>query len=61
MIGLLKRQYLFGAEKLKWFLLFSGIKISGSLSEQNFYACARAKKVMIPRHSAHIPSRIKLP
>ena len=44
MIGLLKRQYLFGAEKLKWFLLFSGIKISGSLSVQNFYACARAKK-----------------
>ena len=44
MIGLLRKHYLFGAEKLEWFLLFSGIKISGSVSKQNFYACARAKK-----------------
>ena len=29
MIGLKRKRHLFGAEKLKWFLLFSGIDISG--------------------------------
>ena len=29
MIGLKRKQYLFAAEKLKWFLIFSGIDISG--------------------------------
>ena len=30
-------------------------------NEKIFYACARAKKVMSPRHSACIPSSVKLP
>ena len=38
------KRHLFRAEKLKWFLLFSGIDISAKWSKQNFYACARTKK-----------------
>ena len=41
MIGLKRKRHLFGAEKLKLFLLLSGIE---SVSKQNFYACAIAKK-----------------
>ena len=46
MIGLKGKRHLFGAEKLKWFLLFSGIDISVKcgVNKQNFYACARLKK-----------------
>ena len=32
-----------------------------SVSKQNFYANARAKKAMSPRHSAYIPSSVKSP
>ena len=35
---------MFGEEKLKWFLLFSGIDISGKWSKQSFYACARTRE-----------------
>ena len=56
MIGLKRKRHLFGAKKLKLFLLFSGIDISGKCSKQNFYAFARTKKAMSLRHSAYIPS-----
>ena len=63
MIGLKGKRHLSGAEKLKWFLLFSGIDISGKfgVSKQNFYACARVKKSDVARHSAYIPSSVKSP
>ena len=32
-----------------------------SVSKQNFYACARAKKAMLLPHSAYIPSSVKTP
>ena len=41
MIGLKGKRHLFGAEKLIWFLLLSGIDISG-VSKEGFYACTRA-------------------
>ena len=44
MISLKRNRQFLGVKKLKWFLLFSGVDISGSVSKQNFYACARAKK-----------------
>ena len=36
-IGVKRKRHLFRAEKLKWFLLFSGIGISGKFQKQNFY------------------------
>ena len=44
MIGSNRKRHLFGVVKLKWFLLFNGINISGKWSKQNFYAYARTKK-----------------
>ena len=59
MIGLKRKRQFFEAKKLKWFLLFSGIIFQESVSKQNLYACARAKKAMSLRHSAYIPSSVK--
>ena len=40
MSGLKRKRHLFGAEKLKW----AESIFQESVSKQNFYACARAKK-----------------
>ena len=61
MIGLKREQHLSGTKKLKWFLLLSGIDISGKVSKQNLYVCAKKKKAMLPRDSAYILSNVKLP
>ena len=57
MIGLKRKRHLFGVEKLKWFLLLSGIDIQESVSKENFYACARAKKQRCRRD---IPLKFRL-
>ena len=51
MIGIKRKRHLFGAE----------LTFQESVSKQNFYAYAKAKKAMSPRHSAYIPPSVKSP
>ena len=52
MIGLKRKRHLFEAEKLKSFLLFSGIDIQ---------KIKKIKKAMLSLHSTYIPSSVKSP
>ena len=61
-IGLKRKRHLFGAEKLKWFLLFSGIEISGKyLSAKLLRMCKSKKKSDIVATFRYIPSSVKSP
>ena len=44
MIGLKRKQHLFGAEKLKWFLLFSEIDILGKVLVNITYTHVQEQK-----------------
>ena len=54
MIDLKRKRHLFGAEKWKWFLLWSGIN-------KNFAHVQEQKKAMSQRHSVYIPPSVKSP
>ena len=51
------------SERKSWYDFYFSVEstFQESVSKQNFYACARAKKAMSPRHSAYISSSVKSP
>ena len=55
MISSKRKWHFFGAKRLKWFQLFSGIDNQESVSKQEH------KEAMSPRHSTYIPSSLKSP
>ena len=59
MIGLERKRHLFGAKILKRILLFSGIDISKKCQQIELLRMCKSKK-MTPRHSAYIPSSVKI-
>ena len=59
MICLKRKRHLCGAEKLKWFLHFSGIDISGKCQQTKLFTHVQdQKKAMLLRHSAYTPSKV---